>query len=80
MSATDLRKNFHILIDSIDNDNLLLKLYEFIQRRVTAKDGTLWSRLTIEEQEELIHTVEECENPDYLINHKEMKKKHRQWL
>lgn len=80
MSNTDIKKNFHILIDSIENENLLLNLYELIKNRVSVKDGELWGRLTKKEQEELLLTVEECENPEYLISHEEMKKKHKKWL
>jgi len=37
-------------------------------------------RLKIEDQEELILTLEESEDPKNLISHDEMKKKHQKWL
>ena len=48
--------------------------------RYTAKDGQLWNKLTIQEQEELLMTLEESNNHDYLISQDDMKKKHQKWL
>jgi hypothetical protein len=42
--------------------------------------GQLWSRLTIEEQEELLLSEIESDNPDNLIAHSEIQKKHSKWL
>ncbi|PKP21442.1 MAG: hypothetical protein CVU05_06815 [Bacteroidetes bacterium HGW-Bacteroidetes-21] len=80
MNSVDLKKNFHLLIDSIDNENLLIHLYEIIKNRVSTEDGQLWGRLTKYEQEELIQTFEECKSNEYLISNEEMKKKHKKWL
>jgi len=41
------------------------------------KEGLLWKRLTTEDQEELLLALEESEDPDNLISHDEMKKKHQ---
>jgi len=44
------------------------------------KEGQLWNCLTIEDQEELLLVLEESEDPNNLISHDEMKKKHQKWL
>ncbi len=80
MNATELKKNFHNLIDSIDNENLLMDFYDIIKSRAKTSDGQLWARLNKNEQEELLIAFEESENPDHLIDHDQMKKKHRKWL
>ena len=80
MNTSDLKKNFHLLIDSIDNENLLINFYDIIKRRSSAKDGQLWVRLTYQEQEEVLLSLEESEDPKNLISHDEMKKKHQKWL
>ena len=77
MNTSDLKKNFHLLIDSIDNENLLINFYDIIKRRSSAKDGQLWVKLSNQEQEELLLSLEESDNPDYLICHDEMKIKHQ---
>ena len=76
----ELKQNFHHLIDSIDNENLLMNFYNFIKKRTTAKEGQLWNNLTEQEQQELILSLEESKNPENLIDHEEMKLKHKKWL
>ena len=80
MNTIELKKNFHLLIDSIDNEDLLASFYDLIKKRSAAKEGQLWNSLTYKEQEELISALEESENSDYLISNDEMKKKHKKWL
>jgi len=80
MNAIELKKNFHLLIDSIDNENLLFTYYDLIKKRSTSREGQLWNRLTIQEQEELLSALGESEKPGNLISHEEMLKKHNKWL
>ena len=80
MNTVELKKNFHLLIDSIDNENLLFSFYDLIKKRYSTKEGQLWSRLTNQEQEELILALEESKNPENLISHEEMVTKHKKWL
>ncbi|MBI5731281.1 MAG: hypothetical protein HY963_09100 [Ignavibacteriales bacterium] len=80
MNTIELKKNFHHLIDSIDNENLLINFFDLIKRRYSTKEGQLWNRLTKQEQEELLLTVDESENPENLISHEEMNEKHKKWL
>ena len=80
MNTIELKKSFHLLIDSIDNEDLLASFYDLIKKRSSTKEGQLWNRLTYKEQEELISALEESENPEYLISNDEMKKKHKKWL
>jgi hypothetical protein len=80
MTTIELKNNFHHLIDSIDNENLLLRFYDLMKSRTISKDGKLWSRLTKEEQEELLIAFEESEKEENLLSHDEMMKKHKKWL
>jgi hypothetical protein len=68
------------LIDSIDNEHLLLRFYDLMKSRTISKEGKLWSRLTKEEQEELLIAFEESEKEENLLSHDEMMKKHKKWL
>ena len=76
----ELKQNFHHLIDSIDNEKLLINFYELIKKKSSAKEGQLWNRLTDEEQKELLLSLEESKNPENLISHEEMVNKHKKWL
>ena len=80
MEATQLKINFHQLIDSIDNERILSKFYGLMSKSRESSGGQLWSRLTIEEQEELLLSEIESDNPDNLIAHSEIQKKHSKWL
>ena len=80
MNTIELKQNFHHLIDSIDNEKLLINFYDLIKKRSSAKEVQLWNRLTTHEQEELLLSLEESENPENLIDHEEMKMKHKKWL
>jgi hypothetical protein len=80
MTTLELKNNFHHLIDSIENENLLQKFYELMLRKRASKDGRLWTKLSEDEIDELLIANEECENPDNLIPHEEMKKKYSKWL
>ncbi len=80
MNTLELKKDFHNLIDSIDNVNLLSNFYDLIKKRLSSKEGQLWNRLTEKEQEELLLAFEESEKPENLISHEELKKRHEKWL
>mgnify|MGYP001233645066 CR=1 FL=1 len=80
MNTIELKKNFHLLIDSIDNENLLVSFYDLLKERSSTKEGQLWDRLTKAEQEELLSALEESNNPENLISHEEMVTKHKKWL
>jgi len=80
MNAIKLKQNFHHLIDSIDNEILLMNFYDLIKKRSSDNEGQLWNRLTTQEQKELLLSLEESKDPENLIDHDEMVKKHRKWL
>ncbi len=46
MNTLELKKDFHNLIDSIDNETLLSDFYILIKERLSGKDGKLWKGLT----------------------------------
>ena len=80
MTTLELKNNFHQLIDSIENENLLQKFYELMLRNRSIRDGTLWAKLTQDEVDELLLANEESNDQQNLISHDEMKKKYAQWL
>lgn len=80
MNLTEIKKNLHLLIDRIDNENLLISLYDLIKNRSSIKEGRLWDRLSLQDREELLCALEESEDPENLISHDEMKEKHKIFL
>ena len=80
MTIVELKKNFHALIDRMDNERLLKDFYDLFLRRSQSEEGTLWNNLTIEEQNELLLSEEESNYKANLISQKDMMKKHQKWL
>jgi hypothetical protein len=80
MTTIELKNNFHHLIDSIENENLLQKFYELMLRKRSTKEGMLWGKLSKDEMDELLLANEECENSENLISHEEMKQTYAKWL
>jgi hypothetical protein len=80
MTTIELKSKFHILIDNINNDNVLSKFYDILSRVKESSEGSLWDRLTPDEQEELILIEKESHNQENLITHAEMIKKLKKWL
>ena len=80
MNTIAIKKKIHILIDSIENENLLLTFYEFMKTRSSSKEGHLRKSLTQKERDELLSSFEESEISDNLISHDEMGKRHKKWL
>ncbi len=54
MNAIELKRN---LIDSIENESLLMNFYELMKNKTSTKDGKLWVRLSVEEQATLLRTI-----------------------
>ena len=80
MNSLELRKDLHNLIDSIENDALLLNFYELIKGKLSNKEGKLLNNLSEYEINELYLSFKESESSYNLISDDEMKKKHQKWL
>jgi len=80
MSVSELKRSFHNLIDSIENEGVLISFYELMKNRTSTPDGYLWNKLSIEEQNDIIQTIEETKYSENVINHSEIEKKHSKWL
>ena len=68
------------MIDRIDDDALLSRFYQILERASLVKEGNLWDGLTKEEQEELLRIDEETDNDHKLIPLSAIKAKHKKWL
>jgi hypothetical protein len=80
MKTSDIKNNFHNLIDRIDNDSLLIKFYDLMIKSTINKEGQLYDQLTNEQKNILMLAEEESNDPANLISYNDQKKKHRKWL
>ena len=75
-----IKRDFHNLIDKIENEEILKGYFQLIQRLNKNQTGALWYSLSSAEQDELLLSYEESFNPANLISHEEAKKQHHRWL
>ncbi|MFC2089236.1 hypothetical protein ACFLT1_00560 [Bacteroidota bacterium] len=80
MKQSDIKNNFHHLIDEIDNDGLLMRFYELMKKSKGQKDGDLWNQLSDEQKDLLLLTEEQSRDPKKLIDHKTQIAKHKNRL
>lgn len=80
MKTSDIRSNFHSLIDQIDNESLLMKFYDLMIKSTTSQEGQLYNKLSEEQKNVLMLTEEESNDPANLISYNQQKKKHKKWL
>ncbi len=78
--AISIKQKLHELIDAIDNESILNQVYELISKKSTSKENDLWSKLSIEQQKEVLLSLEESEEPYNLTSHEDVKKNHKKWL
>lgn len=75
-----IKDDFHHLIDSIENEELLKHYYNLIQGTGEGQNGRLWSNLTEEEKDELLIAHDESFNKKNLLSHEEVKSQYTRWL
>ena len=80
MNTIEIKNNLHKLIDRIDNESVLSRFYEILEKASLVKDGSLWDRLTSEEKQELLQIDSETDSDTNLIPLQTIKDKHKKWL
>ena len=80
MKHSDIRTNFHQLIDEIDNDRLLMKFYDLLLKSNVQKEGDLWNQLSDEQRNEVLIAESESHYKKNLLDHETQRAKHQKWL
>lgn len=78
--ATSIKQKLHDLIEKIENESILNQVYELIYKKSFSKEGDLWSKLSPEQQMEVLLSLEESNDSNNLISNEELKKNHKRWL
>lgn len=76
----NIKEDFHHLIDTIDDEQLLKDYYQLIQRLNTDQTGNLWNNLSETEKQELLSAYDESFDENNLISHEQVKQQHEKWL
>ncbi len=72
------KEEFHLLIDSIEDENLLRAYYELVRMLSLQEEGTLMQLLSADQKSELIRSYEESFDEGQLLSHEEMKGRNAQ--
>lgn len=75
-----VKDDFHHLIDTIKDEELLKSYYQLIQRINNDLDGGLWNALSEEEKKELLIAYDESFDENNLLSHEQVKLRHEKWL
>jgi hypothetical protein len=76
----NIKDNFHYLIDSINDEELLKACYQLIEKIREEQNGHLWNSLSEDQQKELLVAYEESFDERNLLSHEEVKRQHEKWL
>lgn len=80
MTLTILKKNFHTLIDKVENKELLDQFYKALSFSATRKEGQLWNGLSPQQKSRVMKSYKESENKKNLVSHEKVMKKYSKWL
>jgi hypothetical protein len=76
MTVLEIKTNFHNLIDSIDDNELLSQFYEIMRIKRNSKVGEVWKFLSEKERAELLLSESESKNEANLLSNEDVKMKY----
>jgi len=82
MSTLELKGGMYELISKINDEEVLIKLYEMIGEVVAQnlEETDFWDELTQEQQKELELAIQESHNQENLTTHHIVVEKYSKWL
>ncbi len=80
MNALAIKVEMFELLAQTYDEAVLLKLYKSMKEVFETTDTDWWDELPPEQQARLQKSIEESYDPENLIDHEDMKKKHAKWL
>jgi len=72
MNTSELKSNIHKTVDSIQNEQLLQTIYDFLKSKEKIKPGKIWESLTEEQKNEVLLAYKESENENNLLDSDEL--------
>ncbi len=81
MTIQEIKTSFHHLIDEIENEELLKRVYNLLKDYPKEKETEdFWDTLTNKQKEDIDAALKESEDEDNYISHDEVKKEAKKWL
>ncbi len=72
MSITEVRNEFHTLIDEVDSPLLLENFLDILKQTVQSEGSKLWDTLSKSEKSEVLKAYEESKDPNNLVTHEDV--------
>lgn len=79
MTLLTIKKNFHNLIDKVENKELLDQFYHALSFSAEKKEGELWNGLSESEKKEVMKSYKESFNKKNLVSHEKVMQKYSKW-
>jgi hypothetical protein len=76
MSTVELKSDLHKILDTIENEQLLRTIYDFLKQSENSEEGQIWKTLTEQQKKEVYASYEESEDDKKLIDWEKVKKKY----
>lgn len=70
MKTVELRTSIHKIVDSIESEQLLKTIYDFLKVREKSSSRRVWDFLTEEQKNEVISAFDESEDENNLVDPK----------
>lgn len=77
MTKTEIKQNIHSLVETMDNENILIQVKEMLES--ISNESTSFSSLSKDEQKSIQNGIEQLNNGEK-INYEDVKKNYPEWL
>jgi archaellum component FlaC len=77
MTKTEIKQNIHSLVETMDNENILIQVKEMLES--ISNESISFSNLGKDEQKSIQNGIEQLNNGEK-INYEDVKKNYPEWL
>ncbi len=77
MTKTEIKQNIHSLVETMDNENILIQVKEMLES--ISNESISFGSLSIEEQTSIQKGIEQLNNGEK-IDYEDVKKNYPEWL
>lgn len=77
MTKTEIKQNIHSLVETMDNENILMQVNEMLES--ISNESVSFSNLSTEEQKSIQKGIEQLNNGEK-IDYEDVKKNYPEWL
>lgn len=77
MTKTEIKQNIHSLVETMDNENILIQVNEMLES--ISNESVSFSNLSTEEQKSIQKGIEQLNNGEK-IDYEDVKKNYPEWL